>query len=404
MRSFLIVPVMLLGALSLGSCSTPTTVLAQPQSPRQSILFVGNSYTFARVDPTLHYNNASVTDLTRPRPDIPSSPFNDQTGSNPYEPHPWGGVPGIFKKLTDEAGLSYDVSLSARNAATLRGQYITGNPAHWDLIGNVASSKWDVVVLQEQSDAALPAGRGKNANLAQFNAYADKFERYIHVGAADSYTETTLFGSLAACIATGSSASACGTVHVIRQNPNASLATKVYLTQTFARPDMVLPHLITTPDLTTSSGSPIVDTSSAGGPAILYYSRLGDMTSDLHTSFYNKASTNSGFAGVVPVGDAFQRAVDLGLVKTANFYTTAGVYATAQPSDPVNLWWIDYLHESKYGAYLYALVMFGTITGHDPQSLGANESAASDLGIASSDARMLQQMAGLQLGYPLASP
>jgi hypothetical protein len=79
-----------------------------------AILFVGNSYTFGRVDP---------------------------------------------------------VSTSARNAVTLRGHYLnTANPGNRDLRGNIASRRWDVVVLQEQSDAALPAGRGKNANLPQFNA------------------------------------------------------------------------------------------------------------------------------------------------------------------------------------------------------------------------------------------
>jgi hypothetical protein len=45
--------------------------------------------------------------------------------------------------------------------------------ADWDLRRDIASKKWDVVVLQEQSDAALPVGRGANANLPQFGACAD---------------------------------------------------------------------------------------------------------------------------------------------------------------------------------------------------------------------------------------
>jgi hypothetical protein len=64
---------------------------------------------------------------------------------------------------------------------------------------------------------------------------------------------------------------------------------------------------------------PIVDTSSASGDATLYYSSLAGMT-DLHSSFAAKASTNPGFAGVIPVGDAFQLAVNLGLVKTGSFF------------------------------------------------------------------------------------
>ncbi|MGZ5114967.1 MAG: PEP-CTERM sorting domain-containing protein [Burkholderiales bacterium] len=358
-----------------------------------AILFVGNSYTFGRLDPVLSYNAANVHDLT--------AAFNavSSAGSNPWEPHPWGGVPGIFKKFTDEAGLSYDVSISARNAASLRGQFLNTANAAWDLRGNVASRTWDAVVLQEQSDAALPPNKGKNANLATFNAYADKFEKFIHNGAAETYTETALFGGLAACMATGLSAGSCNLARSIPKNLHASPATKVYLTETWARPDMVFPHLITTPDTTTSDGRPIVDTSSAGGSATLYYPTLAAMTQDLHTAFYAQASTNPNFAGVIPVGDAFQRAVDQNLVKTGSFYDASGVYTTSQAGDPINLWWDDYLHASKYGSYLDALVQFGTITGLDPQSLGSSEIAASDLGISSSDALMLQRVAAAQLGF-----
>lgn len=39
--------------------------LAQPAK----ILFVGNSYTFGRIDPVLSYNAGMVDDMTRPRPD-----------------------------------------------------------------------------------------------------------------------------------------------------------------------------------------------------------------------------------------------------------------------------------------------------------------------------------------------
>jgi hypothetical protein len=356
------------------------------------ILFVGNSYTFGRVDPVMSYNAANVHDLTAGFQALNSA------GTNPWEPHPWGGIAGIFKKFTDEAGLTYDVSISARNAATLRGQFLDTANAQWKLRENVASRKWDAVVLQEQSDAALPAGKGKNANLATFNAYADKFESFIHNGAAQSYTETQLFGSLAACQATGLSTASCNTVRNIAANLNANAATKVYLTETWARPDMVFGHLITTADTTTSDGRPIVDTSAAGGQATLYYSTLAGMTADLHTSFFDKASTNLNFAGVIAVGDAFQLAVDEGLVKTGNFYNASGTYNPNLPGDPMNLWWDDYLHASKYGYYLDALVQFGSITGLDPRSLGFNEIAAQDLGISGSDAFTLQQIAAETLG------
>jgi hypothetical protein len=66
------------------------------------VLFVGNSYTFGRVDPVMSYNAANVTDLTAPER---GGTFANTTGSNAFEPHPWGGVPGIFKQLTVQVGL-----------------------------------------------------------------------------------------------------------------------------------------------------------------------------------------------------------------------------------------------------------------------------------------------------------
>jgi len=361
-----------------------------------AVLFVGNSYTFGRVDPVMSYNAANVHDLTAAF--YVASP----TGANPWEPHPWGGVPGIFKQLTVEAGLNYDVSISARNAASLRGQFLNTANAAWDLRGNVASSRWDVVVLQEQSDAALPVGRGKNANPATFVAYANQFERFIHDGAAQTYTETQLFGSLAACQATGLSATSCNTKRVIPQNTNASAATRVYLTETWARPDMVYAHKTTVADSTTPDGSPIPD--GTGVDATLYYSNLAGMTADLRAAFAAAAAGNPRFAGVSPVGDAFQRAYDLGIVKTEDFYTASGAYAPPRPGDRMDLWWKDYLHASKYGSYLDALVQFGTITGLDPRSFGPMETAARDLGIAVNDALMLQWVASAELGFAGALP
>ncbi|MCA6122729.1 VCBS domain-containing protein [Bradyrhizobium sp. WSM 1704] len=122
-----------------------------------SILFVGNSFTFGRVDPVMSYNSDNVRDLTAP---VPGTTFANTTGSNPYEPHPWGGVPGIFEAFAEQSGLQLDVAISARNAATLQGQYLNSNPAGWDLRGNVASQAWDTVVLQDNSTQALPSGSG----------------------------------------------------------------------------------------------------------------------------------------------------------------------------------------------------------------------------------------------------
>jgi len=388
--------------------------LAEPTK----ILFVGNSYTFARVDPAMSYNAANVDDMTRPRPEDPEPNFTDTVGTRAWEPHPWGGVPGIFKQLADQAGRQFDVSLSTRNAASLRGHFLnTANNGNtdWDLRGNIARKKWDIVVLQEQSDAALPKGRGANANPEVFKAYADKIEQYVHIGAGGTYREREIFGgSTEACQAmTGLSERNCNALRTIPKNDNANAKADVYLMQTWARPDMVFPHLSTVPDAnypTVPDGRPIVDTSNPafpnGFPDTLYYEAegLAGMTADLRTAFADKLKSNPNFAGVIPVGDAFQRAVDTGIAKGDGFYTADGVYAPAVPQDKINLWWDDYLHASKYGSYLSALVIFGKLTGINPASFGANEKAAADLGIGPGDAVKLQQVAWDQLaaaGVPL---
>jgi len=402
----------LLAALALASMAG---LAAEPVK----ILFVGNSYTFARVDPAMSYNAANVDDMTRPRPDLPDPNFTETAGTRPWEPHPWGGVPGIFKQFTVQAGMDYEVALSTRNAASLRGHFLNTANADWDLRGNIAKKKWDIVVLQEQSDAALPSGRGANANYPQFSAYADKIQRYIHFGAAEEYREramyTAIYGSVANCVAAGGTQSSCNnnTLRTIPANPNASPLTQVYLTQTWARPDMVFPHLSTVPDAnypTVPDGRPIVDTSDPafpnGYPDTLYYEveGLAGMTGDLRSAFDTKANANPGFAGVIPVGDAFQLAVDQGVAKADGFYGTDGTYTPALPQGKINLWWDDYLHASKFGSYLSALVMFGKLTGIDPWSLGASEKAAADLGILPGDAVKLQRIASEQLqaaGSPL---
>ena len=321
-------------------------------------------------------------------------------------------MPGIFKQLADQAGVEVDVSLSTRNAASLRGHFLNTANADWDLRGNIAKRKWDIVVLQEQSDAALPKGRGANANYPQFAAYADKIEKFIHVGAAESYREramyTAIYGSVANCVAAGGTQSSCdnNSLRTIPANPNKSAATKVFLTQTWARPDMVFPHLSTVADAnypTVPDGRPIVDTSNPafpnGFPDTLYYEAegLAGMTADLRAAFATKAQANPGFAGVIPVGDAFQRAIDDRIAKGDGFYNSGGTYAAYEPSDKINLWWDDYLHASKHGSYLSALVIFGTLTGISPASFGASERAAAELGINPGDAVRLQRVAADQL-------
>jgi hypothetical protein len=390
------------------------------------ILFVGNSYTFARVLPALQYNSANVKDLnaawnaidyvgTNSYPvgsGIPPNPCAVK-GTKCFEPHPWGGVPGIFKRLTDQAGLNYDVSLSTRNAASLRGHALNSS-GHWDLRGNIASQKWDIVVIQGLSDEPLPANKAKNGNFVSYSTNLKRLEQYIHVGTGETTTESMIYGSLANCTRAttanppgpGFSADSCQITRVIPTNTNASPDTSIYLFETWARPDMVAAHKCTIPDVTTTNGAPIVDPTCANGDngsvatgqnTIYYTSKptaaanLKDMTTDFHNVTYERVSSSNGkLLGVVPVGDAFQTAVDTNVVKADNFYKADGTY---DDSGLPNLWWLDRTHESVYGAYLAGLVMFGTITGRDPLELGDDDRTLGELGIDAAEALMLQRVA-----------
>jgi hypothetical protein len=384
--------------------AAPMLVAADPVR----VLFVGNSFTFGRVDPVMSYNTyhattnpGGVRDLTSP--DRGGS-FTNTSGTNPYEPHNWGGVAGIFQKFTEQAGLDYEVSISARNAASLRGHFLNTNPAGWDLQGNLANAPWNKVVLQGLSDEPLPTGRGANANNASFSFYANQMENYVHrgisagqdvAGSSISVTETQLWGSEAACRAgTGNSANTCNnTQRIIKGNANESAAAEMYLYQTWARPDMIYAHQRTTTDPNTGAILP------STGAATTYYDdnrTLEAMTADLKAGYktaFDRADDDgtAGFKAIAPVGESFLRAVQSGAA-------TRNPYATDALTDGlIDLWWDDSLHASKFGSYLSALTLFGTLTGIDPLSLGADEQAARDLGIGSAAALALQRVASSQL-------
>jgi hypothetical protein len=376
----------LLIAFSALSCAPGAT--AAPTS----ILFVGNSYTFGRVDPVMSYNTANVRDLTAPMY------ANNPAGTNAFEPHPWGGVAGIFKQFTVQAGLDYDVAMSARNAASLRGHLLNTNPAGWDLRGNIGSQAWDKVVLQEQSDEPLTKRPGLNSNPDYFRNYANKIENYVHSTVPQSFRERDFFPGAdsterqAACVASGLSAGTCSTVRNIPGNANGSAATDVYLYQTWARPNLVNGAFVTTTDPVTGA------VTRTATPATTFFSDLEAMTSELKNSYQSAFDLadddgSAGFKGVAPVGEAFMRAV-LDGVATRDMWA-----GNALTDGLIDLWFDDGTHASKYGSYLSALTLFGTITGLDPQSLGYNEIAARDLGISSREAYVLQQIAAVNLGF-----
>jgi hypothetical protein len=95
----------------------------------ETILFVGNSFTFAALSPVWRYRSAEVTDLN---------------GEGV------GGVPALFKEFTKEAGLDYAVSLETSPGKDLQ--------FHIDQKTAVIDKAWDHVILQGYStlDAAHP--------------------------------------------------------------------------------------------------------------------------------------------------------------------------------------------------------------------------------------------------------
>lgn len=104
----------------------------------------------------------------------------------------------------------------------------------------------------------------------------------------------------------------------------------------------------------------------------------------------NLALANSKLiAGVVPVGEAWNRAFAEGIADPNPYDgTTFG---------QVDLWTYDQYHASVAGYYLEALVIFGRVTGVDPRTLGAREKAADDLGLSPELAVKLQGVASRQL-------
>ena len=119
------------------------------------------------------------------------------------------------------------------------------------------------------------------------------------------------------------------------------------------------------------------------------------MTRDVRAA-YDQAATNAGVKAVIPVGETWLRAMQSG-VADANPYD--GIDA-----GKMNLWTYDSYHASTHGYYLQALVIFGTLTGRDPRSLGDGECSAFELGLSRSETRSLQQVAFDQIASRVTTP
>jgi uncharacterized protein DUF4886 len=101
----------------------------------KSVLFIGNSFTFAAGSPVHFYRSDTVTDLN-----------NEGIG----------GVPALFKSFTQQAGLNYDVSLETRGGSGLDFHLANKLPV-------IGKQGWDVVVMHGFStlDAEKPKDPAK---------------------------------------------------------------------------------------------------------------------------------------------------------------------------------------------------------------------------------------------------
>ena len=121
---------------------------------------------------------------------------------------------------------------------------------------------------------------------------------------------------------------------------------------------------------------------------------LAAMTRDLRRAYDRAAATSPRFTRVLPVGEAWLRAMEAGIADPNPYDGIA--------AEQLSLWTHDHYHASTAGYYLQALVIFGDVTDLDPVSLGPDEQCAFDLGLSKTQASALQQVARDELAA--ASP
>jgi hypothetical protein len=270
-------------------------LLAAGAAHAGSILFIGNSFTFAFGSPVRYYRPDTVTDL-------------NSEGQ--------GGVPALFKSFANQAGLRYEVYLETA----------PGIGIDWHLqhkLALIGQKPWDVVVMHGYStlDQSKPGDPQLLIRSVQ---------------------------QMAAFLRT--------------QNPRVQLR----LLETRPRADQ---------------------TYVPGGA--WYGKPIDAMAKAVRSGYDLAAKATPANNAVVPVGDAWMRAMHTGL-------------ADSNPYDGIdagkmNLWSYDSYHASTFGTYLETLVVFGSVTGLDPRVLGAGECSGYELGLSTAQVSALQQVAYDQL-------
>ena len=255
----------------------------------KTILFIGNSFTFAHGSSAMFYHPETVTDLNHTR---------------------IGGVPALFKTLTSEAGLNFLVSLETSPGKNLE--------FHLKEKSTIIAKPWDFVVMHGYSTMDKQNPGDPTELIASTKEMA-----------------------------------------LLLRSKNANV--DIHLLATWSRADQTY----------LSSGH-------------WYGKPIDQMALDIRNG-YDLAAKNADIKDVIPVGEAFNRAIKTG-VADSNPYD--GIVA-----GQLDLWTYDNYHASSYGYYLEALMDFGSITGYDPLSFGNKERAAIELGFSAEQAVALQRIA-----------
>lgn len=276
--------------LTLALVATLLTALGARAQAAESILFVGNSFTYGARSPVWKYRAQTVTDLN---------------GGGV------GGVPALFKLFTAEAKLSFAVSVE-----TVGGR---GLDFHLKAKAPLIDQAWDHVILQDYSTLDRAAPGDPSLLIARTRRLAEMLHS---------------------------------------KNPRVD----VLLTATWSRADQVYP----------------VAGHWHGRP-------VRAMADDIDKAYDAAAAASPYVRGVIPVGEAWNRAFAVG-------FADPNPYDGVAPG-MVNLWAWDNHHASALGYYLEALMVFGRVTGRDPSSLGPGETAAAELGLSPRQAAALQRIA-----------
>ena len=146
----------------------------------------------------------------------------------------------------------------------------------------------------------------------------------------------------------------------LKANPKAQL----YLFATWSRADQVYPDTAASP----WKGKPIQQ-----------------MGKDVEAAYEQATKEEPRYAGISPVGLAWNRAIDMGLADD-NPYDDIG-------ASKMDLWAFDHYHGSVFGYYLEALMDFGRVTGQDPMVLLGKDKVAEDIGISPAQSKALIQVA-----------